>query len=397
MKDTLESFHRRDRSRQVSGARIGTHAAVPHSEARTVNRHSATQRSGAPGDLRSSAYALRAGLAVVMLFAVAPDWARESPAAQESPPGVAIRADAQPGKATVGDPIRIEITATLPEGLRASVAPVPGQLGEFTVLEFQDGRAIGKSGAPRRTGAPMAGPHVLARISVALYRPGEFEFPSLPVVLRTADGKEYSAVSPPVKVQILSVLGPQDDKLKGLKRQAEIEEPGRWLYWLGLVLLPLLAIFIAWLLRRRRRRPFLRQTSAPCLDPFASAEAELRDLLSRGFLERGQIKHFYVALTEIVKRVIEAGYGIPTTEKTTSEIMDMLSRHPDAGEPANDSARIESFLIACDLVKFARYVPPAAENELAVREAFDLLEQCRQRAGRAAPALAEEVTGVPLR
>ncbi len=389
-------FHRQDSWLRSAIARTRTGAVVPPPGTEVGCRGHLIQRSSAPEGVGSLACVFRGGLAILASLTAIASLSGQPPAPQPTLPGVEIGVDAQPRKATVGDRIRIEFTATLPAGARANMRPVRNQIGEFTILEFQDRAAIEKSGPLKRTATPAAHPLVLARLVVTLYRPGEYEFPSLPIAIRAADGKEYSVASPPVKVEIASVLGSQDDRLRGLKKQAEIEEPLRWLYWFGLILLLLLVMLVAWLLRRRQRRPALRKVSVPYLDPFVSAEVELRELLSRNFLERGLVKPFYVTLSEIVKRVIEAGYGIPTTEKTTSEIMDMLRRDLNEDELAEDSGPVESFLTACDMVKFARYVPSPAENEMAVHASFYLLERCRRRVGRAAEADAQtvEATGV---
>ena len=42
----------------------------------------------------------------------------------------------------------------------------------------------------------------------------------------------------------------------------------------------------------------------------------------------GLVKPFYVALSDIVKRILESGYGIQTLEKTTGEVMDNLRQRP---------------------------------------------------------------------
>jgi hypothetical protein len=38
---------------------------------------------------------------------------------------------------------------------------------------------------------------------------------------------------------------------------------------------------------------------------------------------------------------------------------------------------IESLLLSCDLVKFARYIPSRLENEGSVKQAFQILVDCR--------------------
>jgi hypothetical protein len=342
---------------------------------------------------------LRMAVAVLVLASTVA-WSQQMPAPQPLPPGVAIRAEAQPRTATVGDPIRIELTVSLPEGFHARFPELKSQVGDFSVLESPAGPvapppAKGREAAGKiESGAGSPGTS-RASFTVALFRPGSFEFPSLPIVIRDRSGKEYSAASPPVKVEIRSVLTGKDEKLKGLKKQAEIEDPARWLYRLGLVLVLLTLALLAWLLWRRRRKPESARTELPGLDPYALAEADLRDLTGRGLLERGFVKQFYVGLSEIVKRVLEAGYRISTTERTTSEIMEGLSQISPSAPTGSELARIESFLNGCDLVKFAKYLPSAPENDANIQSAFSILETCRRRGSATAAQTAAAATGVP--
>jgi hypothetical protein len=109
------------------------------------------------------------------------------------------------------------------------------------------------------------------------------------------------------------------------------------------------------------------------------AEIELRDLLTRGLLEKGFVKQFYVTLSESVKKMLEGGYGISTTEKTTAEIMHALQNTPAGPAGSQRMERIESLLLECDLVKFAKYMPSREESDAAVTAAFAVLQDCKER------------------
>lgn len=298
------------------------------------------------------------------------------------PPGVDIKIQAQPQQATVGDPIHFDLDITFPAGYQVTV-PNPGtQVGAFEVLEFQPGPSLpdsntrGRSPQPGPTAGHAAPAHHRARVVAAAYRTGEFEFPPLRVLLQTADGKNLEISSPPVKIRVESVLTDKDQDLKGLKRQAEIQEPVRRILWFALAALAVLLAAIAWWIWQRRRRPSMTLPPRLHVDALELAEAELRDLVGCGLLEKGLVKAFYVALSEIVKRAIEAGYGIPTLEKTTSEIMEGLRGNPRSPR-AGTLDKIESLLLGCDLVKFAKYLPAAAENQAAVKRAFEVLSDCK--------------------
>jgi hypothetical protein len=319
----------------------------------------------------------------------------------ELPAGVEVNVRAQPQKATVGDPIQIDVDISLPKGYQAILRKPASQVGDFAVLEFNPGSVVPPEGKaaptapPRETELQGAPSRYQARMIVALYRTGEFEFPSVPIVLRAPDGKETAVTTRPVKIRIESVLTEKDPKLRDLKKQAELHEPVRWVLWFTAALLLLIVAALAWWLYRRRRRPALHLPAQPQIDPLVLAETDLRDLLSRGLLDKGYVKQFYVLLSEIAKRILEAGYGIHTIEKTTSEIMEELRSSPAARDASDDFQDIESLLYECDLVKFAKYVPAKAESDATVKGCFRVLENARKL--RSTPSAAGEaaVAGAP--
>jgi len=322
--------------------------------------------------------------------------ARQEPAPRQVPPGAEVHIQARPPQATVGDPIEIELEVTLPEGWQLNVPRLQGPMGDFVVLESFPGPDLPPSASAPKTetpptpAAPAQGAALRRhriRIVAALYKTGEFEFPSLPLELRDAQGNTVPLPAPTIKVRILSVLEGSDAQLLDLKKQAEIEEPVRWLLWLslaGLALAFLAALW--WCFARRAERPRLTPSLPPDLDPLDLAEASLRDLVSRDLLQKGLVKQFYVSLADILKTALEAAFRTPTLEKTTSEIIAALAAVPRAaGNPA-DLFQIEKLLLSCDLVKFARYLPAPVESEQAVQAAFRVLEECRAKRQPAVPA-----------
>lgn len=314
--------------------------------------------------------------------------ARQNSASAQLPPGFDVRIQAQPLKATIGDPIQIDLDFTLPPGYQLVLPHLPAQVGEFTILEgpaILSQQASGKASSPPlpATGTQGSGErHQLARIVAAVYKTGDFDFPRLPFVLRDAEGKQIEVAGPTVKIRIESVLSEKDLSLKDLKKQADIEETHRWLLWFGLSLAAVVLFSSVWWWMKRRRSPSLLPFVRHDVDPLDLAEADLRDLIGRGLLQKGMVKQFYICLSEIVKKALEAGYGIQTVEKTTSEIIAALSVAPGTGIASPEPAAlepIETLLLSCDMVKFARYAPPGSENEEVVNKASRILVDCRAR------------------
>jgi hypothetical protein len=334
------------------------------------------------------------------LWIAAVSAAAQTSSIKEAPPsapqGADVRIHAEPQKATIGDPIRIDLDVLLPKGYGVRLPQIGAQIGDFSVLEVYPGPSVpdlkqtGQATPAKNPAQPEPGDaaHFRARIVAALYKTGEFTFPSLDLALRDPLGKETVLPTPPAKVLIQSVLSDKDQNLADLKKQADIPEPSRWLLRLALGLLALIAAALAWWIYRRRARPSAAPYSGPLLDPLQLADAEIRDLLGRGLLEKQLIKQFYVALSDIMKRVLEAGFDIAAVEKTTDEILAELREVAVTGSiPAEELETIASFLCACDLVKFAKGIPSTAENEAAVKSAYQVLSLCRRRKGAlAAPA-----------
>jgi hypothetical protein len=282
----------------------------------------------------------------------------------------------------VGDPIDIEVDVSHPAGYRVRMAKPAAQLADFTLLDFA---AVTQKPGASATHAPEPVEHDRIRLTVAVYKTGAFTFPPVPLTIVGADGREFAAATNPVGITIQSVLGEKDDNLKDLKRQAEIEEPFPWRMWAAAGGALLTFALLAWWLLRRRRPPILPAPAGrPDLGPLEIAEVELRDLAARGLPEKGLIKPFYVSLSDILRKILEGGFAVTTAEKTTTEIIEALQQ---SATPPPDSARlasIESLLGECDLVKFARFLPPREEAMVALKSAIELLEFCKGL--RAAPA-----------
>ena len=373
--------------------------------------HYARAEEGHPGAFTGRRANLPAGclfravIALLWMFPTLSIRGQEAPQAA-LPPGVQINIRAQPLKATVGDPIQIDLDITLPRDYQLLFPQLPSQAGDFVILETQPGRtgmdsqaSSGKSSAPTPSGSieDSGMVHHRTRIVAAVYKTGTFDFPALPLVIRDPAGTEIRTSSSAVRIEIESVLSDQDSGLHDLKKQADIEGTASWLWWLLLVVPALLLIFF--LIRKRLKRrhqggitPF----SQAEIDPLDLAETDLKDLVGRGLPARGMIKQFYVLLSEIVKRALEASYRIQTVEKTTLEIMSSLRESQAGGTtdiPAPVLERVETLLLSCDMVKFARYIPSQGENDKAISEAFAVIADCRETRQPAAPGTAP-VAGV---
>ena len=337
-----------------------------------------------------------------LLFAAPAIWGQKAPAAAMPPlpSEISIRIDANPKAATVGDLIRLDLDISIPQGYLVEIPKPVAPSADFSIMDFLPGPALpdaNKSQESARPAGPRTGAfiHHRARVVIAIYRTGKFTFPSIPVRIKTAEGKEITVSSPPVDIQIQSVLAEKNPALRNLKKQAEIPEPTRWLLWGILALSVCVLCAILWRFWRRRRRKPVAFTPAQRQDLLELAESDLRNLLAQGFPENGKEKQFYVLLSDIIKRILSAGYGIHTAEQTTSEIMEALNRNTVPG--SEEEKKIESFLLRCDVVKFAKYVPSWHEHSSATEDALQILAGVRTAVSCQRSAISSQLSQVDSR
>jgi hypothetical protein len=297
------------------------------------------------------------------------------------PPGVGINVKVAPEIATVGDPVRIDMDITMPAGYRVDIPKPELQIGDLTILDFSPGPIIPDGGkSPKPTPAPQtqagASQHHQAQIVASVYKTGKFTFPSIRMNLYASDGRAFEISSPPVNFEIRSILSDKNQNLKDLKKQADIPDRWRWILWCIIAAAIIILGAGLWIVLKRRRRRPIPLSPAQVQNLMDLAEVDLRSLLARGFPDSGNEKQFYILLSEIIKRILETGYEIHTTEQTTSEIMSSLYKKTklESGKPE----MIEDFLIRCDVVKFAKYIPSRIDHETASKDALQILVDARK-------------------
>ena len=148
--------------------------------------------------------------------------------------------------------------------------------------------------------------------------------------------------------------------------------------WVLMAAAAALAAFLLWKLGRKVQR----QVKLMRMSPRERALHELAELMSKDLVAKSLVKEFYLELTLIVRRYIERAHAIRAPEQTTEEFLEAVSR--DARFTRDVVAKLQSFLQAADLVKFAAHRPDAAEIGRATGTAKDYIET---------DAVAEEARG----
>jgi hypothetical protein len=187
------------------------------------------------------------------------------------------------------------------------------------------------------------------------------------------EGQREELFSELIVVNVESVLDEetQPSDIRGLKGQRILTS--WWTPVLWLILLGLLIMLVLFLLRKRRQR-----VDSVSLEPLRPAHEvalmELEALQSKGLIEQGKIKEFYIELSNILRRYMDRRYTIESLDRTTEELIsEMRSKRV---EP--DVIRmIRNVLVECDLVKFAKLRPQVSEIDLVHKTAVQFIERTR--------------------
>lgn len=113
---------------------------------------------------------------------------------------------------------------------------------------------------------------------------------------------------------------------------------------------------------------------APPLPPHVVAISALETLHNRKLWQNNKHKQYYSGLSDILRTYIAGRYGIGAMEMTTDEIVDAIR---GADMPQKSAMDLVAVLRDSDLVKFAKAMPDAAENEDAYQKAYWFVEETK--------------------
>ena len=113
---------------------------------------------------------------------------------------------------------------------------------------------------------------------------------------------------------------------------------------------------------------------APPLPPHEQAFKALEQLREERLWQEGKHKEYYSTLTDILRTYIDGHFAVGAMEMTSDEIIEAMR---NVELPQKSAMDLTEILREADLVKFAKAMPEAEENEAAFAAAWDFVEQTR--------------------
>jgi len=99
-------------------------------------------------------------------------------------------------------------------------------------------------------------------------------------------------------------------------------------------------------------------------------------LIGENLIATGRVQEFYYRISDVVRGYVERRFGVSAPEMTTEEFLATAASDGRFGE--RNTAELNQFLNACDLVKYARRIPGPDEADAVLRAAGGFVERTRE-------------------
>lgn len=245
----------------------------------------------------------------------------------------------------VGETVKITLEARLPLGEKFSWVKWD-TIPHFEWIE---------KGQPETTDG-IDGKKVLQEMTVTGYDTGYWVIPRQSIKV---SGKTYYTDTLGIRIDYSSNFNPAEE-YRDIKETEDVQSPEagnlRW-YILGaatILLLVLIYIFF----RRKPGQPGSKE--AEKASPFDEAMIAIAALRKQPVNNEMEVKVYFTQLNDILRNYISRQFRFSTKEKTNDELAIQLKQ---LNIPADQYTSLIQALRMADFVKFARYLPPTAENE----------------------------------
>lgn len=127
-----------------------------------------------------------------------------------------------------------------------------------------------------------------------------------------------------------------------------------------------------YLYKNRKEKNVLNMFKTPKKPAHEVALEALRSLSAEHLWQRGEVKQYHSKLTDIIRIYIEDRFLTKALESTTDEILlDLDNKEIDK----LTITKLKELLTRADLVKFAKALPSADENERSLQLAFEFVKE----------------------
>lgn len=244
---------------------------------------------------------------------------------------------------TIGDEIKYTLEIKKKPTIKVTLPELKENLGNFDL---------------KRHNIKKSKKRIDATYILAIFKTGSDTIPSIKIKY---DSSEVETKKIPITV--VSVLPENATEPKDIKPPKEI--PMNFIPFIIIISAIIIISIILFLIMRRKRKKKTEEEK----EQIPAYEIAYKRLDALKF--ESDVKKYYIKLSDIIRRYIEARYHIPGPLETTDELYRAMKK---ARIRLSIIETVRSFLDSCDLVKFAKYIPTTEEvqkDTLTGREIID--------------------------
>lgn len=142
-------------------------------------------------------------------------------------------------------------------------------------------------------------------------------------------------------------------------------------YIIGLLILVVAVVLIIRFLKKRKKAGIKEDIWVkPDIPAHVAAISSLEKLRNQKLWQSGKVKKYHTELTFILRMYLEKRFRINATEMTSTEIKKAMVPHVNSKDVLSI---LQGILEQADLVKFAKHMPEASENEAAIEMAIEFV------------------------
>jgi hypothetical protein len=262
---------------------------------------------------------------------------------------------------TIADKLSLTLEARIDKKYTVKLPELGEKLDQFSIKDFS-----------KKPGALVDKDTMSYKQSYVLepFLSGDYEIPAFTVSFWTENESDPHVLeSEPVSIKVGSILpeNMKDIKIVGAIGPLTLPPPDlTWLFILvGAILIVGGAGGALLYLYLKKQAEKIRIITIPAHE---LAYRQLRKLVAKNLIEKGETKLFYYGISDIMRRYIENRFDLNASEETTEEFLASLSGW--SGFSAEQKRLLKLFLEHCDLVKFANHTPSKDD----IQKTFDSLK-----------------------
>ncbi|MFA6218118.1 MAG: BatD family protein [Candidatus Omnitrophota bacterium] len=266
---------------------------------------------------------------------------------------------------TLGEKIKYTVTLASRKDVDVEFPAAAQTLGDFTVKD-----------AVLKSSVVFGKKRSSFRYILEAYTTGKLTIPKMVIKYKGKADKDWREVTSDEQiVEVKSLLAKAKDMtdIRDIKGLVMVSAAKMWFVLTGGILLVVCLLFLLKFLKKNKTAPLL-----PVRAAHEIAFEQLQELQRKDLISQGKIKEYFIEVSGIVRHYLENRFNLKAPEMTTEEFL--IHLRDGTHLRTEHKTLLKDFLVACDLVKFAKYAPNPQEIDKTFQFARNFVEQTKEQA-----------------